>query len=125
MDGKPYKCPECSEAFALMTEFKGHMTSQHADTKDLRCSDCYKLFSTPFELEQHRSLEHRLECEVGLCGGWVWVGVGVVCDVCGCGCVGGCVYCRLLELMVQKLYYWSMTVCPGLWCTNTWILCTR
>ena len=64
MDGKPYKCPECQESFALMTEFKGHMTSSHADTRDLRCSECFKLFPSSADLEQHRSLEHRLECEI-------------------------------------------------------------
>ncbi len=64
MDGKPYKCPECPTSFALMTEFKGHMISEHEETRDLRCSDCFKVFPSVEELEQHRSLEHRLECEV-------------------------------------------------------------
>lgn len=64
MDGKPYKCPECPASFALMAEFKAHISDEHSSTKDVRCSDCFKLFPTRHALDEHRSLEHRLECEI-------------------------------------------------------------
>lgn len=64
MDGKPYKCNECPESFALLGEFRIHITNVHADTKDLRCTECYKVFPATSDLSQHVRLEHRLECEV-------------------------------------------------------------
>ena len=64
MDGKPYKCNECEETFALLGEFRTHISEKHADTKNLRCSECYKVFPSTSILAQHVKLEHRLECEV-------------------------------------------------------------
>lgn len=64
MDGKPYKCNECDDSFALLGEFRAHITESHSDTKDLRCTECYKVFPSATELSQHVKLEHRLECEV-------------------------------------------------------------
>ena len=66
MGGKPYKCQECDSSFALLGEYKTHMSEKHADTKDLRCADCFKVFPSSETLDQHRSVEHRLECEI--CG---------------------------------------------------------
>ena len=64
MDGKPYKCNECDDSFALLGEFRVHISEKHADTKDLRCTECYKVFPTTADLAQHVKLEHRLECEI-------------------------------------------------------------
>jgi len=64
MDGKPYKCNECNDSFALLGVYRHHLSETHANTKDLRCNECYKVYPTSGDLAQHVKDEHRLECEV-------------------------------------------------------------
>jgi len=64
MDGKPYQCLECPETFAIIAEFKAHLSSDHIDSKELRCSVCFKLFGDSQQMVDHKNKAHRLECEI-------------------------------------------------------------
>ena len=115
MDGKPYKCNECEASFALLGEFRVHISENHADTKDLRCSECYRVFPSPGELSQHVRLEHRLECEVCMKTFSRLAYLQVCACVCACTMVCSCVrilcvcvcVCMCMCVVLEQCVCWA------------------
>ncbi|XP_041848284.1 zinc finger protein 600-like [Melanotaenia boesemani] len=50
--GKPYKCPDCSETFATSKERRTHL-EDHRGTVDLKCRFCGIEFFRPLSIQRH------------------------------------------------------------------------
>ncbi|KAK2822396.1 hypothetical protein Q5P01_022461 [Channa striata] len=65
-DGKPYKCPDCSETFASNKERRIHL-EDHRGPKQLKCHICGIEFLWPLALQRHLAVhtgEKPFKCSV-------------------------------------------------------------
>ncbi|XP_026230032.1 RE1-silencing transcription factor-like [Anabas testudineus] len=66
IEGKPYKCPDCSETFATNKERKIHL-EDHTGPKQLKCHVCGIEFLWPLSLQRHLAVhtgEKPFKCSV-------------------------------------------------------------